>query len=471
MQMEQSSQLPKLNFLRKAYDQCVRTFVNWLTPERLKIYPPHIPIFLFIAWGISLYLGPGLMDSQGTIIGSDFLAFYSAGKFYLTDRITELYNFHAQYLFQQSIIAPLQFNTLYAYINPPFMAVFFSLFSMGSYLTGLILWWGFGLFLVLLAILILRSERSELKEYSFARLFLTCFLFFPTLAWFTYGQSTPISLVLYVAIFVMLRRNKDMLAGIALGLLLYKPQLAIAISLVLLIKRRWRAIIGGVLGAGIWIVTGFLTSPLAMKNYVKIMPLLQNVLRLNPDINATATAFLFDNKVDLNYRTWGINSFFGFSSLLLDNIWRAGADLLSMFLFICGLISVAIIWVFTKWEPGTRTWDMTMAGTIALGLLLSPHLFIYDLMLLLLPLGIVWSYYIGGTKGRPLDGGSLLFWSALLYIMCFVGSYISYAQLKLFPMIGLPRFAVQFSIFIILAWVYVVIRNGKGTSHPQDSST
>jgi hypothetical protein len=469
MQMKQNPQLLKPIILRKSYDQCVRTFVNWLTPERLKLYPPHIPIFLFIAWGISLYLGTGLTDIKGTIIGSDFLAFYNGGNFYLHDRMNELYDFYAQYLFQRGIPAPVPYKMFHPYISPPFTAAFFSLFSMNSYLTGLIIWWAFGLLLLFVSISILRSELVPLRVYSIPHLFLISFLFFPTNAWFIYGQSTPILLFLYVVFFVMLRRQNDLVAGIALGLLLYKPQLGLALGFVVLVKRRWRALAGGLVGACIWIVIGFATGPSTMVDYLKIMPLLHNILRLKPDINLDIS-LLFAN-ADLNYPTWGINSFFGFSSLLLDNLWRTGGDILFILLSIFGLLSLAVIWIHTKWEPKTRTWDMTMAGTIALGLLLSPHLFIYDLMLLLLPLGIVWSLYIGGTKGRPLDGGPLLFWSALLYIVCFCGSYISLAQLKLFSLIGLPKFAVQFSIFIVLAWVYVVIRNGKGTSHPQDSST
>jgi hypothetical protein len=261
-------------------------------------------------------------------------------------------------------------------------------------------------------------------------------------------------------IFVMLRRGRDFFAGIALGLLLYKPQLGLALGLVLLVKGRWRALVGGVVGASVWIMIGFATAPSVMTDYLKLMPLLHNVLRLKPDINMI-DFHLFLANAEFNYPTWGVHSFFGFSSLLLDNIWRTGADILSILLMVCGLISIAVIWIFKKWEPDTRTWNMTMAATFALGLLISPHLFVYDLMLLLLPLGIVWSYYMGGTEGRSLDGGPLLFWSASLYIICFIGSYVSYAQLKLFPLIGLPRFAVQFSIPVILAWVWVVVRHSS----------
>ena len=71
------------------------------------------------------------------------------------------------------------------------------------------------------------------------------------------------------------------------------------------------------------------------------------------------------------------------------------------------------------------------AATFAFGLLISPHLYLYDLMLLLLPLAIVLSHYPRGTLKRPLDGGSLLVWTALLYLVTFVGCYFSMGQLWL----------------------------------------
>jgi hypothetical protein len=405
---------------------------------------------MLIAWGISQYLGPGLTDISGTIIGADFLCFFTGGNFFLNGRMDQLYDFRAHLDFQKSVVAPAQLRSLHYYSYPPFTAVFYSLFSMTNYLTDLIIWWTFGLLLLFLSVIILRLELKRLASLSVPRLFLTCFLFFPTIYWFISGHNSALSLFLFTVFYVMLRRRYDTVAGISLGLLLYKPQLAIALGFMLLLKRRWRALIGSVCTALIWIFIGFFTSPLAMKRYVEVMPTLLDTFRLNPNFN-----------IGITYPTWGIYSFFGFSSLLLDNIWRTGANLLFIFLSVFGLVSIAKIWKFTDWEPGTRKWDMTMSGTFALGLLIGPQLFIYDLMILLLPLAIVWSYYVGASNERALDGGTLLFWSALLYIACFVGNYVALAQLKFCTLVGLPPFALQFSTLVIFTWACLVIHDGR----------
>jgi len=146
------------------------------------------------------------------MIGSDFLSLYNAGNFYLDGRMHDLYDFVAQYNFQKSVVGPVQYKFLHPYIYPPFAAVFFSLFAMGSYLPDLIIWWGFGLFLIYLTVLFLRLELVQFRVYSTLHLFLTCFLFFPTIAWFIHAQTTPISLFLYTIIFIMLRRQHDMIA-------------------------------------------------------------------------------------------------------------------------------------------------------------------------------------------------------------------------------------------------------------------
>jgi len=447
------------NIIQNYYFYFLKAVVKWLTPDRLRLYPPHIPVIVFVVWGISQFLGAGLIDGSGNIVGSDYLAFFTAGNFYLNDQMDNLYNFYYQYLFQKNIVGTFEPTVLYAYISPPYDAMFFSLFSFNDYLSGLFMWWVFGLFLLFLSVYFLRSEINELGKYAPWKIYCICFFFFPTLAWFIYGQTTPISLILYTTMFVQLRRRKDFTAGIALGLLSFKPQLAIALSFMLLIKGRWRVLIGGFFSAGIMIAVGFLYCSKSMHDYLKILPYLTNLYRLHHDVDILTRVFGFGS--GLSHPSWGIHSLYGFSILLLDNIWRRGSDILFVILFICGISQIYFIWRRSGWSPATKEWDLTMAATFALGLLVSPQLFTYDLMLLLLPFAIVWSYYSQGTSGRPLDGGSLLFWSALLYIFCFIGGYITLAQLKFFSLLGFPQFAVQFSTLVIIGWVYTVIRESR----------
>ena len=443
----------------KTYSHFSAPLIQWLTPARLKIYPPHIPVLILVFWSVSHYLGPGLVDLGGKVIGTDFMAFYTAGNFYLSDRMNDLYNFREQFVFQRKVIAPVDYEYLHLFIYPPYTAPFFALFAWAGYKKGLLLWYAVGLMTFLASVCLLRREIKSLAAFKASRLFLMSFLFFPSMAWIIFGQTTFISFTIYILFFVLLRRKKDLPAGMILGLLAFKPQLAFGPAIVLLIGRRWRALAGALFTSGLIVALAFLCFPAAMQNYIKIMPYLPDTLRLqpNPEILVKFLGLGPETQIPI----WGIHSFFGFSILLLDSLWPSGANILFILLMIYGTVLTGKLWLSSGWEPGTRKWDMNMAASFGLALLLSPQLFTYDLMLLLLPLTILWGYYIGGTGERPLDGDLLLFWSALLYLFTFLSAYLALLQLRLLGYAGLPELAVQFSTPIILAWVHAIILKSR----------
>ena len=433
--------------------------IHWLTPERLKHYPICILVITLVVYSFSQYFGPGLLDVQGHIIGTDFLAFYTGGKLFLSGSVDRLYDLSAQRSIQMNVDPGLDKHSVYYFINPPFTVLLFALFSMGSYIYGLITWWMAGLIFTYLSIRLIRSEIVSLKKYSNMKLYFMCFLFFPSLCWFMYGQNTALTLFFYVMFYVLLRRAQDLPAGIALGVLLYKPQLIVCFFLVLLFKKRWKAIAGFFLGAGLWVFTGLLLSPQAMYDYSRLAPHFMEVLRLKSDAETLQTYFNLGPST--SHPTWGIHSIFGFSSLLLDNVWKQGANYLYIGLLLGGILYLIRGWSGQAWEPGSKRWDFAMAISFVLGLLISPQLFIYDLMLLLVPLSIVWGHYPDGANGKPLDGGGLLLWSALLYIFCFVGAYVTLAQLLLLPFFGMPAVAIQISTLVMMRWVLELSRTGK----------
>jgi len=446
--------------LHEAQTRIIAPMVGWLTPKRVRVYPTLLilGVLVYLTWqtGLALWLGlPYYLTG-----GLDFMAFYTGGRFFLEGRLADLYDFSAQRAFQASLLAPVVSKARSPFINPPFTVALYAPFALGSYGLGLLLWWGAGLLAFTLSLRLIRQTLLPPSGPSTGRLFLTSFLFFPTLAWFLYGQSTALTLLLYTLTFVLLRRERDFTAGLALGCLLYKPQLAVALGVMLLVKRRWWALLGGALSAGLWLVIGFALSPAAMQEYARMSPMLFELLRsgmapMDPRWG-----------LQVHYPTWGIQSFFGFAVLLLDGFWKSGADLLAAVLTLGGVLGVVFWWRRMAWQPGTRAWDFTMAATLALGLLISPHLFLYDLMLLLLPLAIVWSYYPRGTEARHLDGGPLLAWTALLYGATFVGSYLTLGELFLSTAVGLPKLAVQWSTLIIAGWAWVVSRFARNAEKP-----
>jgi hypothetical protein len=254
-----------------------------------------------------------------------------------------------------------------------------------------------------------------------------------------HGQNSPVSLLLTTGAFVALRRRRDGVAGILLGCLAFKPQLAIAPVVALVAARRWRALFAGAAVLGLWVAAGSLLFPEATAAYRDFAAQLPGLLRQSP-------------------KAWGIHSFFGASFLALDAWWPAGATMLTAVLTAAALVGLAWVWLRIGWQPGTRAWDLAMAGTFSAATLVSPHLFTYDLMLLLLPLAIVWAHTRGTGGNRDLDGGPVLAATGALYVLVVVSSYLSQGQQLLTAYLGVPVTAIQLSTIALAAWSAMLLR-------------
>jgi hypothetical protein len=74
----------------------------------------------------------------------------------------------------------------------------------------------------------------------------------PCLIAAAFGQNSPIALVCILVAIEGLRRDDDRLVGLGVGLLLYKPTLAIPLLGLLLLRGRWRALGVAGIAAGVW---------------------------------------------------------------------------------------------------------------------------------------------------------------------------------------------------------------------------
>ena len=85
---------------------------------------------------------------------------------------------------------------------------------------------------------------------SSAALVALCALAYPPLFhFFVRGQISVLPLVCFTAAYLAFRARRDWLAGIALGFLFVKPQFLVAVPVVLLFGKSWRAFAGLVISA------------------------------------------------------------------------------------------------------------------------------------------------------------------------------------------------------------------------------
>ena len=178
----------------------------------------------------------GLITIRGTPIGHDFLAFYSAGILARTSP-SAVYSASMLHTVQLSILSA---NVpVWPYLYPPSFLLMCIPLSLLPYVVSFLVWTGGTVCGYLLV----------LRHIAPHRLTPWLFLGFPGVVFnLAYGQNGCLSSLLLGGGVLLLERN-PFLAGSLLGLLTYKPQLAMLVPIALLTGRYGRALSGFIAGS------------------------------------------------------------------------------------------------------------------------------------------------------------------------------------------------------------------------------
>jgi hypothetical protein len=205
-------------------------------------------------------------------------------------------------------------------------------------------------------------------------------------------------------------------AGVLIGLMVFKPQLVVVIVLVMLLAGEWRIVAGAAVAgsaqlAGAWLAGG----SNVMRQYVEVLA----TLARNPSL--------------VQIYPGEVHSLRGFAHLLIGS-----AVLLSMVSIVA---LVAAVWV------GLRAWKsgMPRAGKwgllVVLTVLASPHLLTYDLVLLTIPL-LVFAGWAIAHQEHPRQP-----WVARLLLLLYLAPFSS-NLVRLVP--------IQLSVVVMVALVAVL---------------
>lgn len=421
----------------------------FVTPARARIYSTLMVAVVLGGYLVSIGAGPfrtgGFTDLAGAVIGADFTAFYWAGHAVVHGRVEQLYDIDAQLAFLDMLRAPApSLAEVHAFVSPPYWALFFTPLGALPYPAALALFWALSFGLLWLNVRALGAELPQLEALGTpARRVALAIGFFPCLFSFLNGQTSMLLLTPLTLMFVLLRRREDFWAGMVLGLLAIKPQIAFGPAVILLFSGRFRALAGAALSASVWLALGVTLLPQAMADYVTLAPELFEFLRQD------------------DYQTWGQTSLYGMVTLLLDPVWHDGATWIGNGLVLLAAGTNAFFAMRLPWSPGSARWDLSMAAMLGLGFLSSPHLFLYDVSLLLLPLGIVAARLHGEKEGALLDGGRVLVATAVMAATVFFGPYLTLGVQNTLSSWDLPRCALQLCTLAMLWFVVEVKRRAE----------
>ena len=236
---------------------------DWLTADRARASRNVLLVMSFgfaIGWCVLSRSG---VDPLGRALGTDFLSFYAASKLVLSGHALAVYDVGAHRAAEVSVFGR---DVGYAaYFYPPLFLLICAPLAAAPYLAALGLWLaatGAAFF-------------ATLRAWMEPRLgWLTALAFPAVLFNAAHGQNAFLAAAL-IGLAALWLDRRPWLAGVALGLLAFKPHLGRAAPFVLLAAGRWRTIVtatatlaafaaASVVVFGVQAWTGFLAvSPLA----------------------------------------------------------------------------------------------------------------------------------------------------------------------------------------------------------------
>ena len=281
-------------------------------------------------------------------VGGDFRGFHYAGEYARTGQSAHLYDRIEEILRGGRVETP--------FMHPPIVALLFAPISFLPYPVALVTFFIASIACWLLAC---RMLERELGDESPTRETWLLVRFAPIAYSLAYGQMTALLAVPLAFFVVSLRRKRDGLAGLALGLLAIKPQMVVGLLVYLALQRRLRAILATIASGAVVTGASFVVFPEAARTYTRVSSQMLGWSRI-----ASARPW-----AQIGFFRLGTNTFDG-ASQLLGTI--AGVALtMAGFAWLVAIAS-------KRHEVASRDWDLGLAAVLPISICLSPYLFHYD---------------------------------------------------------------------------------------------
>jgi hypothetical protein len=320
--------------------------------KRTTVQAPHYHrLWKFAALLVLAMIGQSLWASLRDATPIDFVAYWAAAKLTLTGDPASVYDIAAHRAIEGQAVA--MDNAFLPFAYPPSYLVPILPFGLLPYWLALLTWISATLGCYLLAIGRLMPQALPVA-----------IAFPPVLACGLIGQNGFLLAAIWIAAIMLLPR-RPFIAGLLFGVLALKPHLGILIPIALMASRNWRAFAGAAIGALGVCATGLaLFGMPAWQGFLTMIPLYKSL---------TAEGLIGWHKMASVYaslRSAGFAAEVG---------WAAHA----------AIAGAAAVSVFRIWrgpaEPMLRAATLATATT-----LISPYLYVYDQVLLIVPIAYLW---------------------------------------------------------------------------------
>ncbi len=400
------------------------------SPSRLRIFG----VTIFLAWCVVYAFhhvsATHLVNEKNVIMGRDFMSFYIAGTIVKEGDGKQLYNPTYQQQVQDRILAPEKFNGLAYYINPASVAVVNSGLARLPYRTAFHLHTLLMLLCFAAGIWILKPCLSGISSEWWVAGLLGV-VWFPMMNTIMGGQNAALTFLLLAAGYAATAGGRQWLAGLALGLLLFKPQYALPLLGLLMLRKQWLTIgVAVLVGASQYLLGAYYCGwhwPVKMTNA------LAGYYHSQERIAGGATHISIMETLDY--------SIIQPLERLPAPEWNTGL-MTACGYGLVGFLILYLIWTWRTADPRRSDFGLFWALATSATLLISLHTQYYDISLLFLPLLQIINHQL--FSGRPITFRQRIILIAvfMIYPLHPISEVIRFQPLILLP-IGVCAWAVK----------------------------
>ena len=337
---------------------------------------------LWIAAAVIGIAGDGNRGIAGPLKGADFIHFYTLGHLAATGRADAIYDVKAVHQAQVALV-PESDPDRYPTVYPPQAALLFAPFSGWSYLTALLFW--NVMTIAIYGVIVWSACRRVSGQHSDRRLIVAAAAAFPPFwSLIVYGQITILIAAAFWLGWLALEHRQSFLAGAAFGLLALKPQFGIPLAAVVLACGEWRMLAGAISSVAaqvlvIWFAFGS-TIFIAFANSLRVTVTYADWLESKPFMSHSLRAVtrLFPNGIGLP-------------------LWLT--------------LSTIVLWYTVRVWKSDAPVRIRLGVVMLASLLVNPHVIVYDVTLLALPLIWFGAYMLEPKRHEDAPAfGVMVYW-------------------------------------------------------------
>ena len=264
---------------------------RYLTRARVRVTAALVLAATIIGIGILFAGAHGTVDSLGRPLGTDFSNVWTAGHMASEGRAAEAWDWPTQHEVQKAVHHDPDIP-FYGWHYPPPFLIIATLLAQFPYTLALLIWQGTTLFLCLsLVRRVLPAERDALLVSLGAPVVLVCL---------GHGQNAFLTAGLLGGGMFLLDR-RPWVAGMLLGALVYKPQFAVLIPVLIAARGNWRAFLSaGLMSVALCLVTLAIWGWPVWQAFIDSLPLTRHII-----IEAGATGWEKIQSPFAAVRQWG----------------------------------------------------------------------------------------------------------------------------------------------------------------------